>query len=240
MRDKSHVNRGLFDPYNLGSTAYLTTLIRSLAAVLLAACLSGVLGGCAGVASVSATAADREKILMVRIDPMIELPAKPYYQGPEQAFAAVAGVVGAMLAAPDAADAASKMAAVMHDQHTEISGIVLAEFPSAWETGTPVRFTNDPSAAVDGVMTLKINTWGIGQSQGFNPKLYPLLGISATLKRADGTVAWQKYDFVTPANKDNNEGHTFDEYHAKPELFKRVFDSATRIVSSMLLQSYEH
>ncbi len=216
------------------------TMMRFFAAVLLAACLAGALSGCAGVSAVSATAADREKILTVRIDPAIAVPEKAFYHGPQQSVAAIAGVIGAILASPDAADAASKMTDVMHDQHEDISGIVLAEFAGPWEASTPVRFTSDPSAPVDATMVLRINTWGIGQSQGFSPKLYPLLGISATLKRADGTVAWQKYDFVTPANKDNDEGHTFDEYLAKPELFKKVFESATRIVSKMLLESYQH
>ena len=136
-------------------------MIRSLATLLVAACVSGSLIGCAGVPAVSATASDRAKILTVRIDPKIELPEKPFY-GPTQTLASLGGAVGAMLAAGNAQDEAARIAAAMHDQHAEINDIVLAEFPKAWEAATPIRFTTDPTAAVDAVMTLKINIWGWG------------------------------------------------------------------------------
>lgn len=216
-------------------------MIQKFAAAALVSLLVASVCGCAGVPSISPSASERARLSSARVDPTIEITPKPFYQGREQSFALVGGAVGAVLAGPaaaDAVDAQTAIVTVMRDQHVELGEIVRAEFVRAAEAETQMRFTSDPGAAVDGVVSLKVDVWGLGQTQGFSATLFPTFGVSATLRRTDGTVVWQKYEYVTPLNKENGEGHTLEEYLANPEFLRKVFTSASGIVSRMLVANY--
>jgi hypothetical protein len=215
-------------------------MIRFVVALVLASCVASTLVGCAGAPSISANAADRARIGAVRIDPAIEIAPKPFYNGRAQAFAAIGGAVGAALkveAAKDSLDAQSALLITMRDHHIDLGELLRAQFARAGEATTSLRFVAD-GVPVDGVVSMKVEIWGLGQTQGLSATLYPTLGVSATLKRPDGTIVWQKYQYVTPLKKENDEGHTLEEYVANPELLRKVFDTASGIVSRMLIADY--
>ena len=216
-------------------------MIQTLVTAVLVSCVVASLGGCAGAPSISASASDRAKISSARINPTVEITPKPFYQGREQSFAFIGGAVGAVVAgqaAAGAVDAQTAIVTAMRNQRVDIGEIVRAEFARAAEAGTPMRFTTDTASAVDGVVLLKVDVWGLGQTQGLSATLFPTFGVSATLRRTDGTVVWQKYEYVTPLSKENSEGHTLEEYLANPELLRKAFTSASGIVSRMLIADY--
>jgi hypothetical protein len=58
-------------------------------------------------------------------------------------------------------------------------------------------------AAGDAQFQFEVVIYGLGQTQGFATTLYPTIGVNGALKRPDGTVLWQRYEYITPLNKEN-------------------------------------
>jgi hypothetical protein len=94
---------------------------------------------------------------------------------------------------------------------------------------------NEDGQAADADLILAVNVYGLGQTQGFSSLLYPLINVSATLKKPDGTVVWQNTDFVTPQNSANTGGHEFQQYLEQPELLRATWVNVSQIVSGMVL-----
>jgi hypothetical protein len=66
--------------------------------------------------------------------------------------------------------------------------------------------------------------------------LKPTLGVTGKLLRADGSVVWQKYEYITNLNG-QTPSHTLDEYLTNPEVIGEVFAVASKIVTAELGQS---
>ena len=66
------------------------------------------------------------------------------------------------------------------------------------------------------------------------------MNVSATLKKKSqlGRL-WQKTDFATPQNSENNLGHKFDDYMANPELLRNTLTNISGIVSRMLVKDLQ-
>jgi hypothetical protein len=112
--------------------------------------------------------------------------------------------------------------------------IVKAEFIRAAGARSTMRFAEGDGAA-DARLSLAVDAYGYGQTQGFSALLYPMMRVTATLKRRDGTVAWQKSDFAVPLNSENNQGYAFEEYIRNPQLLRATLTNIAGIVSRMLL-----
>jgi hypothetical protein len=93
---------------------------------------------------------------------------------------------------------------------------------------------NSPATAE---LTLAVTFYGLTIKPGLSGVLYPALGVTATLRRPDGQVIWQKYEYVTALNEGNSGGHEFDAYLANPELLRRTFTNAAVIVSRLRVNS---
>lgn len=195
-----------------------------------------VLSGCASVPSKSLSTSDRAALKTIRINPNVELPKEMFYHGRAQSFAAVGGIVGAVVA--DSLDVTKQPAqaiqVTMQKNGVSLPEIVKAEFQRA-ANGQTMTFAENLEKA-DGELTLTVQMYGFSQTQGFSALLYPNLKITASLKGRDGTLAWQESEFITPLNAENTLGHTVEQYVAEPELLRATLTNAAGIVSRLLVQ----
>lgn len=204
---------------------------RAASAGALAATL--LLAACASNPSVSMNETVRASVHTVSVDPVVTLPADMYYQGPGQGALMALGVVGALVSQGTAATPKARIHAVMEANNISLQDIVAAEFAKQAGAATPMKFVvgNEPA---DAHVKLVVNMYGIAQSQGFGSTLYPVMNITATMTKADGTVLWKDTDFVSPLNSDNKEGHTIEDLLKEPELIRKSFTSGSDLVGHML------
>lgn len=198
--------------------------------------LVAILAGCASAPSVSL--ADKDRQTLTRIQVQSEVPLPPYdvyiHGNPVAAtIAAGGGIVGAI-----AADSAAKAPKTNVAEFAKANGfplpeIVKSEFiRAAGARGVMVFSETEPQP--NGILSLKVNAFGFGQAHGFGSTMYPLLNVTATLKRPDGSVAWQDTEFVSPLNSENKPGHEYAEYINDPENMRKALARAATIVSELL------
>lgn len=190
--------------------------------------------GCAGLSSVKMTSADREQTKTITVRAEGKMPEEMYYHGMGQSVAGAFGVVGAVAGMSMAEDPKAQIIATMKSNNISLPSIVQAEFIKAMQAQNEFRLAGDGMAA-DAEMVLFINMYGLGQSTGFSG-LYPLLNVSASLRKPDGTVIWQCTDYVTPHNKANDEVHAFSDFIEQPEVLRGVWSKVAGIVSRMLVR----
>ncbi len=205
------------------------SFLRTGAKALLPLVMAALLSACA--TSTPMGAADRAAIKTIKIDPSVTLPEKMFYHGREQSLAAVGGALGAMLGSDSTAGPSAAIVAKMKEANISLPDILAAEFKRAVE-GAGLTVV-DPATASDAEVTLVVQFYGLGQTHGFSA-LYPTMKVAATMKKADGTVVWQKTDGVLPFNSDNKTSKEFDEYMREPELLRTAMTTASAIVSKML------
>lgn len=215
--------------------------LRSLSrpAFLLSSILvASVLAGCAGAPTKNMTAEDRAAVKTVKVNPTVEIAPTMFYHGPAQSAAAIGGMIGAVIGAEAAKGPSGQIVAKLKENRISLPEILKTEFQRAASNSGTMIFSDNPATA-EGELTLAINVYGFGQTQGFSPLLYPLMNVSATLKKKDGSIAWQKTDFATPQNSENNLGHKYDDYMANPELLRNTLTNMSGIVSRMLVKDLQ-
>lgn len=207
------------------------SFLRTGAKVALPIVMAVLLSACASNPSTTMSAGDRAAIKTVKINPAVQLPEKMFYHGRGQSIAMVGGAIGGAIAAATAAGPSEQIVAKMSASKISVPDILKTEFKRATEsTGLTVV---DPAAASDAEITLQVNVYGLGQSNGFS-SLYPMMNVSAVMKKNDGSIAWQKTDYASPLNSDNKTGKEFDDYMGDPELLRNAMTTISSIVSKML------
>ena len=201
-----------------------------IAAFLLAPFISG----CAGGPTINMSAADRASIKAVTMKTPPTLPPEMVFHGRAQSFAAVGGLIGAALAESAAKEPKAQLLDAMKTNGVDLPSILKKEFFNAAQSKGVLTQANAGSMA-QGDLTLTVNVYGFAQTQGFSSLLYPLLNVTATIKRPNGEVAWQKTEFATPQNAENKFGHEFGEYLKDPELLRKTLANISGIVSRMLV-----
>lgn len=186
--------------------------------------------GCAGV---ELSSADRAQTTTIKILANDRMPEEMFFHGKAQSAAGAFGVVGALAGMAMASSPKAQILEKMKEHNIQLPMILQAEFGKAMQSQQDFRIVDETSSA-DTDMLLTVNGYGLGQSHGFS-KLYPILNVSASLRKPDGRVIWQKTDYVTALNKENNHGYEFDEYMEKPELLRETWSVACSIVSRMLV-----
>jgi len=194
-----------------------------------------LIAGCAGLPSVEMNPADRAQIKAVKVRADNKLPEEMFYQGRGQAIAGAFGALGAVAGMAAAEDPKAQITATMSKNNINLPTILQTEFEKTMRSQNQFRVVDERSPA-DAEMVLVVNTYGLSQSQGFSALLYPMINVSASLRKPDGTVVWQRTDYVTPQNKENTGGHEFDEYIAKPDQLKASWSNVSGIVSRMLVK----
>ena len=201
---------------------------RVMASTVVAAIVA--MAGCFGV---QMSPADRAQIKTIKIRADDRMPNDMFYHGRAQSVAGAFGLVGALVGLASASDAKAQIIATMKANNIQLPIILQAEFSKAMQSQKEFQVVDGDSSA-DAEMLLVVNLYGLVQSHGFS-SLYPTLTVSATLRKPDNTVIWQKADYVTALNKENTGGHEFDEYIGQPELLRATWSNVSGIVSRMLV-----
>ena len=155
-----------------------------------------------------------------------------FFHGRAQSFAALGGVVGAALYESPKAPAL-QLRDVMKSNGIDLPSILKREFFAAAQ-GTLSQA--ESAASAQGELTLTINMYGLGQTQGFSALLYPVLNVTATVRKPDGEIAWRHSEFATPLNAENKYGYEFEQYVKQPQLLAKAFANISGIVSRMLVE----
>jgi len=198
-----------------------------------------VVSGCAGLSSVDMSSTDRAQVKTIKLRADSKMPEDMFFQGRAQSVSAAFGLVGALVGEAMSSDPKAQIIATMKKNNIDLPTILQAEFAKAMQAQKEFRVV-DGQSSPDAEMVLFVNTYGLGQTQGFSSLLYPLMNVSASLRTPDGTVIWQKTDYVTPQNKENTGGHEFEEYIGKPETLRGTWSNASGIVSRMLVRELSH
>lgn len=190
--------------------------------------------GCVGLSSVKMSSADRAQTKTITVRADSKMPDEMVYHGPAQSVAGAFGIIGAVVGTSMAEEPKAQIVATMKKNNISLPSIVQAEFVKAMQPHNEFRLAGDGMAA-DAEMVLFINIYGLAQSSGFSG-LYPLLNVSASLRKPDGTVIWQRTDYVSPHNKENDEVHAFSDFIEQPEVLRGIWSKAAGIVSRMLVR----
>jgi len=115
--------------------------LRHLFVLFLAA---AILTGCGSVPSRSLSSADRAALTVIRVNPTVELPKEMFYHGRAQSFAAVGGIVPALIAdsLEVTKEPAKAILVTMQKNGISLPEIVKAEFQRA-ANGQAMRFAEN-------------------------------------------------------------------------------------------------
>ena len=179
----------------------------------------------------------RTAIHVVRVNPVVQLPADMLYRGQKEGVAMMlAGpLVGAQVASAVGKDTTTQLVAEMRANHIDLGEIVAAEFAKQASSGAPITFVVGSSPA-DAQVDLTVNVYGIAHAHALGTTLYPIVSLSATMKTPDGTVIWQASHVASAQNAENQEGHALEDYLRDPELLRRAFITGSDIVSRVMVQ----
>lgn len=187
-------------------------------------CLSLSLFGC----TVALSKQQRASLKAVSVAPIENLPGM-YHQGPD-------------MTPPEAPPKEQKYAyaelkRVLSDAAIEPAGIFRDSFVQQLKTVHGLPPVQDQGG--DAVFTLVVNMWGLAGSGNLTtPNLKPLLSISASLKRPDGTVLWTNNAHITNFGG-GTVSATTEAYLKDPDLLRDALSKAAGIVAKELVSTLE-
>jgi hypothetical protein len=201
---------------------------RSLITSTLLAAAAG-LSACASGPRVSMNAADRAAIRLVAVSADIKPPTRFSYQERGAGVGALFGVAGALAeasarpAAP--AGEAGQMLALLESNQIVVQEIVRAEFIRAANARGGMRFV-EAAGEADAELFLAIDMFGFGRTHLLGTQLHPIFNATATMKRRDGSVVWQKSEFITAVSPDAAVAFTLDEYRQNPARLREALGNS--------------
>jgi outer membrane lipoprotein SlyB len=206
--------------------------------IMQVACLAVGLAvaGCAGMQTVEMSEAQRGQIKNIRVLADSKMPEDMQFHGTTQAVTGVlvGGAVGAIIGHAAAAEPKARIIATMKNSNIDLPTIVKSEFQKAAQSRPELKMAKDNSPAT-AELTLAVTFYGLTLKPGLSGVLYPALGVTATLRKPDGQVIWQKYEYLTALNEGNTGGHELDAYLANPELLRKTFTNIAAIVTRQLV-----
>ncbi|MFT3922029.1 MAG: hypothetical protein QM778_05810 [Myxococcales bacterium] len=214
----------------------LSTLYRRplSARLLLTLCCiaASMLSACAH--SVRLTRDQRSTLRSVSVRTEVKMPAGMFYSGQKDALVqgmlgpVVGGVVGSKIA--DKAETA--LLRVMHESGIDVGQLAREQFQSALDGSR--LFAAVTSESSDAEFVLTVNLYGLAQKGAFASELRPMLNITGTLVRPDGTVLWKDSAYVTNMSGETH-GSTLKEYLEDPERLRQAFTDASNLVARDLV-----
>src|SRR5471032_1313465 len=140
----------------------------------------------------------------VRVNPVVKLPADMLYIDRAEGIAMMLSgpLLAAQAASATGADVKAQLAAEMQANHIELGDIVAAEFTKHANSGAPITFVLG-SAPADAQVDLTVIVYGIAHAHGLGTTLYPVVGLSATMKTPDGKVIWQATHVASAQSLEN-------------------------------------
>jgi len=196
-----------------------------------------ILFGCSASKTIQFSPHDRAEIKTISIDQNVVKPQEVYYHGPVQSWGGAFGAIGIAVGQSDAKDTKSLLLEFFDREHIDIATIFADEFNKQLsESG---HFTSIVPQGGNATLKIEILLYGFGQSNGLSSKLYPLISANAKLVKPDGTIIWQKSEYVTPLNSDNSQGYKLEEYTNDPQKLRTAFSTASKIVIKMFLSNMQ-
>ena len=201
--------------------------------LLLALIVALATADCADTTAVAMKATERDAVRTVGVNPAVKVPGEIYYLDHAQGLGmGIGGAVGGLIASSGGAD--GQIVDALASNAISVGAIVRTEFVAASATVGDIAFV-DSTAAHVAELTLVVNLYGLSYASPLDAALYPMLSVTATIRRADGNVVWQKTAAATVLTADNKLGYSFSQYIQDPERLRAVFANAAAIVSRVLV-----
>ena len=172
-------------------------------------------------------------IKSVSICENVTKPGSLIYSGRKQAFLAVCGCLGGLAGGLAAEKTASKIKTVMEQEKIDVGEIVREQFVNELKNSN--LFASIVSENSDAEFKLSIRTFGFIVPQGFSSKLKPILGVEGKLVKSDGSVLWEKYEFISNLSK-KTPSYSLENYFDNPELIREVFTIASQSIVADLIE----
>ena len=199
-------------------------------------CIAMLLTACAGAPTVALDQASKQSIQSVSVKPEVVMPNDMFYQGPAQSIGmGIGGLVGYAIA-QGATNDKDLMQQTLKKHNINVGDLVASEFTSKLQSAGKIPLSEGADTA-NAEFKFEVVMFGLGQTQGFASTLYPTLGVNGTLTSKEGKVLWQRYEYVTPLNKDNTIGAEPEAYFKDPELLRSAFKNAATILSRMFVET---
>ena len=194
-----------------------------------------LLAGCAGAPSVKFDQASKASIKSVQIKKDVPIPADIFYQGRAQSIGlGVGGLIGYAIAQGATSDK-EVIQQVLKQNNINVGEIVSSSFASQLRESGKFSLA-DGSTTEDAQFQFEVVMYGLGQTQGFASTLYPTLGVNGSLKSKDGKVLWQRYEYITPLNKENSIGAEPEMYAKNPDLLRQAFTKAASALTKLFIE----
>jgi hypothetical protein len=199
----------------------------------------GLLVGCSGAPKVPLAASDRASIKVVNLASAVSLPEKFNYQARGAGMGMMFGLLGALVevaaASKEPPSEPAQILLAMKANNISFEEIVKAEFLKAAKAVPGMSF-NEGASASDAELSLTLNSVGFGRTHLLGYTLHPTLILTAVMKRPDGTVIWQKTDYITAAGKDDKNAYQLEQYLQNPKLIHEVYSKAAASVSKWIVE----
>jgi hypothetical protein len=190
-----------------------------------------ILTGC--VSQKSLTKKDKESIRSVSINKQVKMPDDFLYMGPAQAWGVAGGLIGAMAGQSDARSAKAQIKTAMQENQIDLEQISREQLEA--ELLKANLFPSIVPEGGDAEIRLEVRLFGLVQKNSFSAQLKPTLGITGILVGSNGTVFWQKYDYITAFN-DQTPEHTIEEYLKNPQFLREAFITSAKVISEGLVK----
>lgn len=219
-----------------GQLVAATTMNHRYVIHVFLALFTSVLVGCAAP-SVSFSTNDRQALTKVRVEPEVRM-IQSVIQLQGNPIARNLANGGGWVAA-SAAEIAAKAPITNVSEFSRANGfswesILKAEFISQANARGVIHFSEDEPSP-HGYLTFTVNLIAFHQAHGLGSKMYPGTNITATLRRPDGSIAWQDTEFISALNPENTPGYEYEEYVANPEYVRSAMVRIAGLVSRLLV-----
>lgn len=192
-----------------------------------------LLTACAGLPSVTLSSADRAQLKTVSIKHEVTMPQEMFYQGRAQAAGAAFGLLGALATQGMANEPKDQIPIIMKKNQIDLPTIVRAEIEKALPAAS--LQVAAPGSKSDVELSLQVSVYGYAQKNGLSNTVYPMLNVSATMKTPDGKTIWQKTDYITALNGENNIGYEYPQFVEKPERLRETMTKVSGMVARLLV-----
>jgi hypothetical protein len=143
------------------------------------------------------------------------------------------GIVGALVGEIMAGDPKAVLRATLAKNEIDIGALAADEF--ARQVQSAGVFEKLVPTGGESVIRLEVVQWGLIKEVGFGSEPKPICAERGKLVKADGTVAWENYYFITAMNGETPSA-TFEAFIENPQRLREAFTKAAEVVTRALVE----
>ncbi len=205
--------------------------LRDYFRLFLAVCTAVVVSGCAQ--RVSFSAAKRAAVRNADVARQSAYPDREHviiYTLGQNLAVALGGVIGSAAAVSAAGDDRTQFSAFLKSQQID-AGLIMAEaFDRELKNSRLWPVSEGPA---DATFRFDVKVVGLMIPNGFTGRLSPYLAVEGKLVRRDGSVLWQRTDFI----RDADVRCGLEEYLQRPDVLRAALETAARKLSQQFIES---